>query len=213
MATSSAIVSGYPNLGDGTVSAPGLAFQSDSDTGIYRIGANDLGISAGGVKVAEFDSNGITADYPSWNIVDQKASNTSGGTFTSGAWRTRDLNTTIGTNTISGSSLASNQFTLPSGTYRIFASAPSYMVDRNKLKIRNITDSTDTLIGESQFCYSVYNVAGDAFVYGKFTISAQKTFELQHRCGTTNSAGNGFGVESNFGVNEIYAQVWLWKLT
>jgi len=53
MATSSAIVSGYPNLGDGTVSAPGLAFQSDSDTGIYRIGANTIGIATNGTRVGE----------------------------------------------------------------------------------------------------------------------------------------------------------------
>lgn len=53
MATSSAIVSGYPNLGDGTVSAPGLAFQSDNDTGIYRIGANTIGIATNGARVGE----------------------------------------------------------------------------------------------------------------------------------------------------------------
>ena len=36
-------------FGDGTVGAPGIAFASDADTGIYRIGTNSLGIATGGV--------------------------------------------------------------------------------------------------------------------------------------------------------------------
>lgn len=38
-------------IADGTVAAPGLAFAFDTDTGIYRIGANALGVSAGGATV------------------------------------------------------------------------------------------------------------------------------------------------------------------
>lgn len=40
-------------LDDGNVGAPGLAFASDLDCGLYRIGANDWGITAGGVLVQE----------------------------------------------------------------------------------------------------------------------------------------------------------------
>lgn len=40
----------------GTESLPGLSFASDTDTGIYRIAANNVGISVGGVKVADFAS-------------------------------------------------------------------------------------------------------------------------------------------------------------
>jgi hypothetical protein len=34
---------------DGTVGAPSMSFSSDTDTGIYRIGANDMGLAAAGV--------------------------------------------------------------------------------------------------------------------------------------------------------------------
>ncbi len=44
-------------------------------------------------------------------IADHKAQNTAGGTFTSGAWRTRDLNTEI-TDPDGIVSIASDQFTL-----------------------------------------------------------------------------------------------------
>lgn len=40
---------GTLNLPDGTVAAPSFTFSSDADTGIYRIAANTLAISAGGV--------------------------------------------------------------------------------------------------------------------------------------------------------------------
>lgn len=39
--------------GNGTVSLPSVAFASDTDTGIYRIGANNLGVAAGGAKVLD----------------------------------------------------------------------------------------------------------------------------------------------------------------
>jgi len=38
---------------DGTAAAPGLAFTLDPDTGFYRIGANDMGISTGGTLALE----------------------------------------------------------------------------------------------------------------------------------------------------------------
>ena len=45
--------------GDGTVSLPYYSFSADPDTGIYRIGANNLGIAVGGAKILDIDSSGI----------------------------------------------------------------------------------------------------------------------------------------------------------
>lgn len=44
----------------GTVSAPGLAFASDTNTGLYRIGADNLGIAANGAKVVDVATTGMT---------------------------------------------------------------------------------------------------------------------------------------------------------
>lgn len=38
-------------MGDGTVTSPGLQFFSDGDTGLYKVGANALGVAAGGIHV------------------------------------------------------------------------------------------------------------------------------------------------------------------
>ena len=44
---------GFP---DGNSSNPSMKFTNDSDTGLYRIGSNTIGISSGGVKVGEIGS-------------------------------------------------------------------------------------------------------------------------------------------------------------
>jgi len=41
------------------VSAPPIAFDGDDDTGVYRVGANQAGFGAGGVKQGGYDTNGM----------------------------------------------------------------------------------------------------------------------------------------------------------
>jgi hypothetical protein len=145
-------------------------------------------------------------------VRDEKADGTDGGTFTSGAMRTRTLNT-VATNTISGASLASNQITLPAGTYYIDADAPAYKVDFHLAKLRNVTDSTDTIIGAHAVSGSGDFVTSLSVVRGVFTIAASKAFEIQHQCSTTSSFV-GFGEASSFaGYVEVYTQVTIFKLS
>lgn len=49
-------ITGNAAVGDGTVGTPGLHFVSDTDNGFYRIGTNQVGISAAGARVGEFGS-------------------------------------------------------------------------------------------------------------------------------------------------------------
>ncbi|MBK9751738.1 MAG: hypothetical protein IPO91_33915 [Chloroflexi bacterium] len=143
-------------------------------------------------------------------LRDEKTQNTGGGTFTSGAWRTRDLNTEA-VDTGNHCTLGSNQFTLAAGTYRIYASVPAAYCRRHQARLQNITDTTTTIVGTSE-----YTTAADAdatatrsIIEGRFTIASSKTFEIQHRCQTT-FASNGFGVASNF-TTEVYTTVRLEK--
>lgn len=46
-------------LTNGTFAAPSLTFDSDTDTGIYRIGANNLGVTANGAKVLDVATTGL----------------------------------------------------------------------------------------------------------------------------------------------------------
>jgi hypothetical protein len=152
---------------------------------------------------------GIPNNIPrSCFLSDVKAANTSGGTFTSGAWQTRTLNTTGGDTSFL--TLSSNQFILQPGTYNIHSSAPAYLTGRHISKLRNITDSSDALTGSSSYSN------GDTsnmitIIDGQITITVPKTYEIQHSAQTTSST-NGFGVAANLGVSETYTQVRIEKV-
>ena len=184
---------------DNTVSLAKLTATGTKDSTTFLRGDNTFA-SAQGI----FESQLL-------HVRDEKAANTAGGAFTSGSWQTRTLNTVM-TNEISGASLSSNQVTLPSGTYYVHAGARGYTVNVNKLKWYNISDSSDVLIGDQARSDSSANANAFVSVMGRFTISAQKTFELQHRCETTRSDANGFGPAANFGVVEVFANVQIWKV-
>lgn len=143
------------------------------------------------------------------NAVDQKAQNTEGGSFTSGAWRTRDLNT-LRHNTISGASLAANRITLPAGKYICQFCAPAYATSVNTLhqtRLRNITAGTDLIIGSSARGAAQTLSVGA----GHFTLTVTSLIELQHIIGTTRNT-DGFGKAANF-TSEIYGQVSIWRVS
>ena len=189
----------------------------DSKQGYYASAAS-LTRFIGGARVG---TAGVYYDKYIWqggyphkisllHIQDEKAQNTSGGTFTSGAWRTRDLNITK-TNEIPGASLTANQFTLPLGTYYIKWLMPAFQVQANQSKLKNVTDGSDQMFGTSARTGSI---SADAMAYsfgaGRFTITAAKTFEIQGQCGVTKTI-SGFGIAANFGT-EIYTRVLISKI-
>lgn len=145
-------------------------------------------------------------------IKDVKANQTDGGTFTSGSYQTRVLNTLENPQSVTWASLASNQFTLTAGTYHIHATAPAQAVNRHKAKLRNITDSTDDIIGSTSMNDTTANQIGRSEINGTLILSGTKTFEIQHRCQTTGTT-TGYGSASNWaGETEVYTIVEITKL-
>ena len=142
-------------------------------------------------------------------ICDEKANDTDGGSFTSGDWRTRDLNTEIA-DPDGIVSIASNQFTLGAGSYLVEASAPSYHLNQHQLRLYNATDSSVVQYGGNAYATSGDNVQTHAFVVARLTITANKAFEIQHRCSTTKTS-NGFGIGINFGNANIFTVVKIYK--
>jgi hypothetical protein len=49
---------------DGTVSLPGYSFSGDVNTGLYRIGADDIALATNGIKQLEVSTTAITAALP-----------------------------------------------------------------------------------------------------------------------------------------------------
>ncbi len=142
-------------------------------------------------------------------ICDQKANATDAGTFTSGAWRTRDLNTEIA-DPDGIVSISSNQFTLGAGSYLIEASAPVYDVNRHQTRLYNATTSSVVQYGQSAYAAAVNDVSNSSTVLARVTVASNTAFEIQHRC-ATDGALNGLGVSSEFGNVSIYTTVKIFK--
>jgi hypothetical protein len=141
-------------------------------------------------------------------LKDLKPSGTQGGTATAGSWETRTLNTEEA-DTGNHCTLASNQFTLLAGTYRIRAIAQAGQNNGHQAKLRNVTDGTDTIFGTSMYCSTTANYPTHSEIVGRFTIAGTKTFEIQHKVAVTLS-GYGYGIALSFGT-EVYTIVELWR--
>ena len=180
-----------------------------SGTTLTLGGSGDTISLAGGATASGF---GGIFESQLFHVRDEKSSGTSGGTASTG-YNTRALNT-IKTNEITGASLSSNQITLPSGTYYVIASAPSRRSNNHRIRLRNTTDSSDTLLGSSTRSGSGDATTTASIMFGRFTISAQKVFEIQHYF-----EANGSGTDTNIqgsnvgsGQNEVYTDVQIWKV-
>lgn len=159
-------------------------------------GATGLTIPALAGLVGPFITSG-----PAAIVIDQKAQGVNGGTFTSGAWQTRDLQTVafdpfgiLGT-------VAANQVTLDSGIWGIIALPPALAVNRHQSRIQNITLGTTIATGQSTDSGATQNIS---MVFAIATLSVDTVIEIQHQSASSN-ANVGFGRACNFtGSPELY---------
>ncbi len=142
-------------------------------------------------------------------IEDQQTSGTNGGTSAAGT-QTRTLNTVV-RNIVSGASLASNQITLPAGTYWVEGFAPVIGSDAAQAIWYNATDASILKRGTNAYVFSGSATPQiDSVVTHEFTIAAAKAFELRHHTQTSQPTV-GLGKASSLGT-EIYSRVKIWKL-
>lgn len=174
------------------------------DTKNNRVGVGTVSPSVT-LDVAGF----IGGAYPMMIVRDEEPSGTGAGGFTSGAYRTRVLNT-VSTNTISGASLSSNQITLPPGTYYVSFSAPAWKVNGHQTKFVSVSGGTISIFGETAYTSNADYPMTRSRGSGVFTIESTSVAELQHKCFTTN-ATNGLGIQISGDV-EVYAVVEIWKI-
>lgn len=184
---------------------------------IFQNSTGALNIIAGGAfsylavqRITAASEHGSAHENSSYaKVSDVKSSGNAGG-FTAGAWQTRVLNTED-SDPDGICSLASNQITLAAGTYECVISAPGYKVDQHTIRLRNVTDSSDVLLGTANFCDDGDNTQTRALLSGRFTIAASKALEVQHRCQTT-CATYGLGVGHGFG-DCVFCVAEFWKIS
>jgi hypothetical protein len=183
---------GTQRYGDITLQQGSNVTLTDNGSGIITVGAV-IGVITTSINI----------------LADQKPSGTSGGTFTTGAWQTRILNTISGTGNIS---LASNQFTFPAGTYIINAICPAYKVGSHQCRLYNVTDSTVVDYGTNAFANSSSSntAATTSIMYTYLVISSPKVLRIEHYCSSTQT-NDGFGLPCSFGI-EVYTVVTVSKV-
>jgi hypothetical protein len=165
---------------------------------------------------------------PYLEVIDQKTSGSGGGTFTEGAFRTRDLTTTnfddfadsITLTSTPGDGLA--QIILHAGLYHIEASCPAFDVNTHVARLADVTDAVGdeaatvvlgtTEIAGAESVVDVNPTQTRSRISGRFQLSRQTTLEIQHRCETTGTT-TGMGVDSSFYLtNNVYTIVQMWLL-
>lgn len=140
-------------------------------------------------------------------LEDQKASATEGGTFTSGAWRTRDLNTEV-RDPSSLVSIAANEFT-PTVAGWVDWSAPASNVGQHKTRLFNVTDATVAGVGSSEQSAGSADTATRSV--GGAPVVAGKAYRIEHQCSST-AATLGFGRAAGFATTvEVYTRVQFWR--
>lgn len=148
-------------------------------------------------------------------LRDEKAAGTAGGVATTGSFVKRKLTTevfdpdSIVTLDTSGGANDS-QFTITAaGTYYICCRVPLFRTQQSKVKLRDITNGADALVGTNGFSASDNLLL---LIVGRVTITGATVYEVQYRV-TTNDSGNAntLGIAANFGVAEIYTEVEIYR--
>ncbi len=163
-----------------------FSFYDSSSGQLARVLGENLPSSGGG------GGGGVGPADLILHVQDQKAEDTNGQSLTDDVWNTRDINTVL-TNQIVGASLAANRITLAAGTYFISAIIDAHVGHRHISRLENITDATEVLLSVNTFAVTE---SSTTFLRGRFTISAEKDFEIQTLVAGSTAALGGFAIGS-----------------
>ena len=189
--------------------------NADTNWQVTNDGAVIIGTTAltfgnvAGITQAQADARYVGIGY--MFVRDEKASATVAGSSVATAMptaQTRVLNTVV-SNNIAGASLSANQITLPAGTYRFNADAPS-TTNAHRAFLFNVTDAVVSILGTNENCKLSSDadpVVSRSIVRGKLPIASTKVFELRHFTSEA-SATIGLGTAMSLaGYNEIFSQI------
>ena len=231
------------NLSLATNNTQRLQLNSSGAFGFGTAGLGGSNFGTAGQFLASAGSSGV----PVWTSVstggliegygifcDEKTSGTDGGTFSNGAWRQRDLNTTIAKENFTSDPNSNNRLPLTSvgavgedttpGEFIICWRAPAFDVNRHQTRalINGLgSNFPDVVIGYGQNAYSHLTGPSQTWSYGCAYVSLplsgdgqdkRVNLEIQHRCNTSKTT-SGFGLDNGqAGQTERYLHVEVYRL-
>lgn len=133
-----------------------------------------------------------------------EAQNTSGGSYTNGAWRTRTLNDEIDPDGIV--TLSTNEFTLAAGSYAIMAQCTAYNVGDIRIRIYDVTNSSAAGLGMTGTT-EPRNTSHTAAA--AVTIAGSTAYRIEMLADNTNNFG--IGIATNMDT-EVYTIVTIVKV-
>ena len=178
----------------GVVTATSIDANASGLTGELPAGINIPAAQLVGICTAGLSKTGGFGKFSSYALLakvhDSGDATTYFGAYTTGDWRTRDIDTEIsdedGIVTIS-----SNQFTLQAGNYFIRFACSMYHCGNHAIRLRNITDSSTAGVGEPNYSYT-YSSSLMTTGTCRVSIDSAKVFEVQGYPSIT-KATNGMG--------------------
>ena len=178
----------------GVVTATSIDANASGLTGELPAGINIPAAQLVGICTSGLTKTGGFGKFSSYAVIAKVHAAGAGdfGSYTTGDWRTRDIDTEI-TDEDDIVSISSNQFTLQAGTYLINFGCTMYHCNRHAIRLRNITDSTDAGVGNPNMGYT-YSACLFTTGVCRVSIASAKVFEVQGYPSTTKT-GNGMGFD------------------
>ena len=140
-------------------------------------------------------------------LADQKTSGTGGGTFTSGSWQTRDLQTKIYDGITPAITFSTNEFTLGAGDYLIKWYAPAWRVSGHQSRLYDVTGTAEVEVGSTAYTPApVIHAGGNVLDWSlgaaRVSPSSSNAYRIEHQCQVT-FASEGFGPYLSFGTEQF----------
>jgi hypothetical protein len=180
--------------------------DASGDPSALTVGAVNQVLKSDGTDVSwGTDSGGLFASYAI--LADQKTSGTGGGTFTSGSWQTRDLQTKIYDGITPAITFSTNEFTLGAGDYLIKWYAPAWRVSGHQSRLYDVTGAAEVEVGSTAYTPApVIHAGGNVLDWSlgaaRVSPSSSNAYRIEHQCQVT-FATEGFGPYLSFGTEQF----------
>lgn len=111
-------------------------------------------------------------------LLESRPSGTNAGTFASGVWNVRQINTIVENDTDIVQSLAAGRFKLKSGEYWVSISAPAIGIGSHRIRLQNVDTDTTEMLGTTDLTQGHQQ---RCTIRGMLRAINPTRYEVQHR--------------------------------